>query len=94
MAKPKDERPPVADDPAVTEVFVDDLVGVQGDGNAVLLTFAVNRMTTDRPTPKIKRVIRARLVMPNQTAVMVLNNIRTVLEQHGLLGFDPGTKPN
>ena len=84
-AKPQSgARPPLIDDPSVTDVFADDFAGLFAVGPNIHLTFA-----TRRPSGRgVQRRVSARLVLPLEATLEMYANLSRVmatLETRGVI---------
>lgn len=71
---------PLVDDPAVREIYADELVGLSLNNGNVSMTFAVTRADhTKNPAPNFRRVT-ARVTVPVATLVNVENFLGPILK--------------
>jgi hypothetical protein len=91
------QPPPLVDDPAVAEVFADNLAGLTINNGNVNLTLATVRADhTKTPSPNLRKVT-SRLVIPLPVAVelhALLGQVLTELEAKGIIKRAPVMMPS
>ena len=69
------KKPPLVDDPGVSEAFADDFVGLYGIGPNFHLTFATRRPALDG-SETMTRLVTERLVLPLDALLDLYNSLQ------------------